>query len=63
MLHTTEQFANKQIKESHKSVAQGATKTDRQTDENVKHPAAAPTMTSTYVKPADSQTRPRRKIG
>ena len=51
MLHTSDQFANKQFKERHKNVAQGVT--SRQTD-NVMQPAAAPMM-SACVTAADSE--------
>ena len=54
MLYPSEQFATEQLTEHHENVAQGVT--ERQTDENVKQPAAAPTTTSIGVKPADSET-------
>ena len=51
MLHTSEQFANRQFKERHVNVAQGVT--SRQTERRDRHAAAAATMmTSTCVKPA-----------
>ena len=57
MLHTSEQFATEQLMEHHENVAHGVDRqTDKQTDENVKQPAAAPRTTSTSVKPADSKT-------
>ena len=61
MLYTSEQFANKQFMENHDDVAQRVTsrQTDRQTDRQKDRrerqaAAAAPTTTSTCVKPADS---------
>ena len=52
MLYASEQFATKQPMERHENVAQGVT--SRQTDRRERQAAAAPTTTSTCVKPADS---------
>ena len=53
MLHTREQFGTKQLMGCHDEVAQGVA--SRQTDRRERQAAAAaPTTTSTCVKPADS---------